>query len=115
MSQRLLVLVSAANVVLALSIAPAVALSPTAGTSALAGARADYRIEIQAPKGVQPGETKTVEEQLPSPESGTGRTGIDRFAQCISFWDPGTHMTRDEWRESCKRVNHDHNATVGSE
>src|SRR5262245_38404508 len=101
MSQRLIVLLSAANVVLALSIAPAAALSPTVRTSALAGARADYRLEIQAPKGIQPGETSTVEEQPASPESGAGRNGIDRFAQCISFWDPGTHMTRDEWRESC--------------
>lgn len=114
MSQRLIALV-AANVVLALNMAPAAAMSPAAGTIALSGAGADYRLAIQAPKGAQPGETKTVEELPQIPDSGTGRTGIDRFAQCISFWDPGTHMTRDEWRESCKRVNHDHNPTAGSE
>jgi len=23
---------------------------------------------------------------------------------CVARWDPGTHMTKDAWRETCKRV-----------
>ena len=26
------------------------------------------------------------------------------LAECISFWDAGTHMTKSEWRATCKRT-----------
>lgn len=28
---------------------------------------------------------------------------------CMRKWDPGTHMTKDEWRETCRRI-HDERA-----
>jgi hypothetical protein len=70
---------------------------------------------IAAPKGALPGETNAVEDQSQSLDDVPSRPSIDRFAQCISFWDPGTHMTQDEWRESCKRVNHGHNPAAETE
>lgn len=28
----------------------------------------------------------------------------ETLADCMSFWDPGTHMSKTEWRETCKRT-----------
>lgn len=30
--------------------------------------------------------------------------GTESLESCMSRWDPGTNMTKEEWRESCKRV-----------
>jgi hypothetical protein len=29
---------------------------------------------------------------------------VDRLAQCLRDWDAGTHMTRQEWARTCRRV-----------
>ena len=28
----------------------------------------------------------------------------ESLADCLSFWDPGTHMSKDEWRRTCERT-----------
>jgi hypothetical protein len=28
----------------------------------------------------------------------------ETLADCMSYWDPGTHMSKTEWRETCKRT-----------
>jgi hypothetical protein len=28
----------------------------------------------------------------------------ETLADCMSFWDPGTHMSKTEWWETCKRT-----------
>jgi hypothetical protein len=28
----------------------------------------------------------------------------ETLADCLSFWDPGTHMSKDEWRRTCERT-----------
>ena len=28
----------------------------------------------------------------------------ETLADCMSFWDVGTHMSKTEWRETCKRT-----------
>jgi hypothetical protein len=28
----------------------------------------------------------------------------ESLADCLSFWDPGTHMSKDEWRHTCERT-----------
>ena len=28
----------------------------------------------------------------------------ETLADCMSFWDAGTHMSKAEWRETCKRT-----------
>src|SRR5262245_47810665 len=29
---------------------------------------------------------------------------VDYLAQCLGDWDTGTHMTRQEWARTCRRV-----------
>jgi hypothetical protein len=31
-------------------------------------------------------------------------TVSDALEKCMALWDTDTHMTKDEWRESCERV-----------
>jgi hypothetical protein len=31
-------------------------------------------------------------------------TREETLAECLSYWDPGTHMSKAEWRETCKRT-----------
>ena len=30
--------------------------------------------------------------------------GNEPLESCMNRWDPGTHMTKEAWRESCKRI-----------
>jgi len=30
--------------------------------------------------------------------------GTEPLESCVSRWDPGSHMTKEAWRESCKRI-----------
>jgi hypothetical protein len=30
--------------------------------------------------------------------------GTEPLESCVSRWDPGTHLTKEEWRETCKRI-----------
>ena len=39
-------------------------------------------------------------ESAPSAPGGGGKT----LADCMGFWDAGTHMTKAEWRAACKRT-----------
>jgi hypothetical protein len=42
-----------------------------------------------------------------SPDSGEKDRqylGNEPLESCMNRWDPGTHMTKDAWRESCKRI-----------
>ena len=38
-------------------------------------------------------------ESAPSTPGGGGKS----LADCMGFWDKGTHMTKVEWRAACKR------------
>src|SRR5262245_35613312 len=33
-----------------------------------------------------------------------GENKVDTLAQCLDDWDAGTHMTRQEWARTCRRV-----------
>lgn len=39
-------------------------------------------------------------ENAPSTPGGGGKTMSD----CMSFWEPATHMTKQEWRAACRRT-----------
>jgi hypothetical protein len=39
-------------------------------------------------------------EANPSAPGGGGKT----LADCMGFWDPATHMTKQQWRATCQRV-----------
>jgi hypothetical protein len=30
--------------------------------------------------------------------------GNEPLESCMNRWDPGTHMTKEAWRDSCKRI-----------
>jgi hypothetical protein len=37
-------------------------------------------------------------------DSPTGYLATEPLESCVARWDPGTHMTKDAWRQTCKRV-----------
>jgi hypothetical protein len=41
-----------------------------------------------------------------NPSTSTPGGGGDTLQDCINFWDPGTHMTKAEWRAACTRTQH---------
>ena len=40
----------------------------------------------------------------PIEQKDRGNLGNEPLESCMNRWDPGTHMTKDAWRESCKRI-----------
>jgi hypothetical protein len=38
------------------------------------------------------------------PEKKESDRGAEHLAQCLKDWDRGTHMTRQEWARTCRRV-----------
>lgn len=30
--------------------------------------------------------------------------GTETLESCVNRWDPGTHLTKEEWRASCERI-----------
>lgn len=59
----------------------------------------DTNAAIGRPKGripqatAQSGRTVVIEEASPR----------SKLADCMAMWDPGTHMTRDDWRRTCRK------------
>lgn len=43
-------------------------------------------------------------EDAPTPRDRPMYLGTEPLESCISRWDAGTHMTKEAWRESCKRI-----------
>ncbi len=40
-----------------------------------------------------------------SPEAAAGKTAVnDEYADCMRLWDKATHMTKQEWSATCRRV-----------
>jgi hypothetical protein len=37
-----------------------------------------------------------------------------RVKECIDMWDAGTHMSVEQWRETCKRLLHDDQSKSGT-
>jgi hypothetical protein len=41
----------------------------------------------------------------PSDQLGPPKDAVqDTLSDCMSFWDPGTHMSKSEWRRTCQRT-----------
>lgn len=49
---------------------------------------------------LSPGGSGSPSESAPSSPGGGGKT----LADCMGFWDAGTHMTKQEWRMACQRT-----------
>jgi hypothetical protein len=39
-----------------------------------------------------------------SPDPARPGGGGDTLADCMRFWDKGTHMTKGQWRAACRRT-----------
>jgi hypothetical protein len=80
---------------------PDEALSPMEVLAALAaagpgGARADTKADTKP-------EAKADAKKKATPvKSGEGK--VDHLTQCLRDWDAATHMTRQEWARTCRRV-----------
>jgi hypothetical protein len=73
-------------------------LSPPVEAPAASGG-GSARANSQA-AGTTPGATTSSGLTTPSTPGGGGRTLQD----CMGFWDKGTHMTKQQWRAACQRV-----------
>jgi hypothetical protein len=43
-------------------------------------------------------------EDMPAADEKPMYLGTEPLESCVSRWDAGTHLTKEEWRESCKRI-----------
>jgi hypothetical protein len=43
-------------------------------------------------------------EDSPSRDEKSGYMATESLESCVARWDAGTHMTKDAWRETCRRV-----------
>jgi hypothetical protein len=60
------------------------------------------------------GRTITIAEEKPADGSDASTTAEERsdrmylgnepLESCMKRWDPGTHMTKEEWRNSCQNI-----------
>lgn len=52
------------------------------------------RVTGGAPAGGRPAEVRRRKEE----------TAVDTMPECVEAWDPATHISRDEWKETCDRT-----------
>ena len=74
------------------TVSPLAPLSPQITTTPLSGG-ISTRVQSASPSSTSPSEAAR------SAPGGGGNT----LADCLSFWDPATHMTKSEWRTACQR------------
>jgi hypothetical protein len=75
------------------------------GMIAIAGA-----LLVNATALADPGTSATANNPaaaMPSATTTTGSINLDpspdqRMKDCMAIWDPGTHMTKQQWRRTCK-------------
>ena len=51
---------------------------------------------------LSPGDSGSPSQSAPSTPGGGGNSVDD----CMGFWDAGTHMSKQEWKAACRRVQH---------
>ena len=69
-------------------------------------------LKVQADAGTNarnhpPGEGKSVAPETAPEERAIDSDTTGTLEGCIASWDQGTHMTKNEWRDACKRVNNE--------
>jgi hypothetical protein len=100
-----------------LSIAAAlVAPVPSAAAGADVPPAAKARLAYHSNHGIQLATRKGTRSYQPGDAPSVAPAGTDAQGQaassagtkaldgCLALWDPDTHMTKDEWREACRRV-----------
>src|SRR5215468_838133 len=73
------------------ALSPAELLSPAAPPPP-GGSQRAIKADAQADPAKKPGTPKA------------GASNVDHLAQCLRDWDAATHMTRQEWARTCRRV-----------
>ena len=71
------------------------------GAAALPAARIDAQMHILLIA------EDTAPTQAPAPAEPTQEPayiGNEPLESCMNRWDPGTHMTKEAWRQSCQRI-----------
>lgn len=67
----------------------------------------DVAVGQTARKGTrnyQPGDSATMAPGTTGQTSKTSTSGTQALDNCMAYWDPGTHMSKAEWRVSCERL-----------
>ena len=57
--------------------------------------------------GAATSDLKKLDSQVDSVATGSinvAPTNAQRMADCMATWDKGTHMTKDQWRRTCKTM-----------
>ncbi len=88
--------------------------SASAGADVLGAAKvplayhSNYGMQLATRKGArnyQPGDAPSVAPAGTDPQRQTANSaGTKALDTCLALWDPDTHMTKDEWRDACRRV-----------
>ncbi len=68
---------------------------------AVLGTAAEAVAARKGTRNYQPGDATSIDS--PDRQTATAK-GTQAFDACIATWDADTHMTKEEWRESCERV-----------
>jgi hypothetical protein len=78
-------------------LAPIAPLSPQLQTQFSTGGVAQPNMALS------PGGSSSASQSAPSTPGGGGKS----LADCMGFWDRGTHMTKTEWKAACVRTMQD--------
>jgi hypothetical protein len=80
---------------------------PAAAKTSLAY-HSNHGMQLATRKGTrnyQPGDAPSVApEGTDTQGQAANSPGTKALDTCLALWDPDTHMTKDEWREACRRV-----------
>jgi hypothetical protein len=50
-----------------------------------------------------------------TPDQRTGKNALnERLADCMRLWEPATHMTKQEWSRTCRRIQNHLDSTQGA-
>jgi hypothetical protein len=66
-------------------------------------------VALPSSRIIQPAQVLLIAEDAPKQEPGATTENTQDLATqsleaCMKNWDPGTHMSKDAWRQSCKRI-----------
>lgn len=62
-------------------------------------------VPVAGRKGTRNYEPDDMSEPLPAePQQTPNAVSNDELEHCMSTWDKDTHMTKEAWRKTCKRV-----------
>ena len=70
---------------------------------------------LLSPLGILALATPASPEDKPAAHDPPGYLATEPLESCVARWDPGTHMTKEAWRQTCKRVSDERAAPLRKE